>query len=106
VVIISDLDVNQSESLIQANSVAEKIRSSLGEPYVLIVRQGSEVKTIVHHCTASIGVVLFINHEAAQDDIIKWADRAMYQAKENGRNTIRVFNLPTGAAQAAGRNFG
>ena len=106
VVIISDLDVNQAGSLVQAGIVAEKIRSSLGEPYVLLVQHGGEEETIVHHCTASIGVVLFINHETDPDDIIKWADSAMYQAKESGRNTIRVFNLPPGSSQAAGRNFG
>jgi diguanylate cyclase (GGDEF)-like protein len=46
---------------------------------------------IEHHCTASIGVVLFINHEASQDDILKWADISMYQAKESGRNQIRFY---------------
>jgi diguanylate cyclase (GGDEF)-like protein len=47
--------------------------------------------TVKHHCTASIGVVMFINHEASQDDILKWADAAMYQAKEAGRNLIRFY---------------
>ena len=44
---------------------------------------------VEHHCTASIGVALFINHETSQDEIFKWADKAMYQAKEAGRNSIR-----------------
>ena len=48
--------------------------------------------TVEYHCTSSIGVVLFINHEAGQEDIIKWADMAMYKAKEGGRNTIRFFD--------------
>ena len=48
-------------------------------------------------CSASIGVVLFIDHEASQDDILKWADAAMYEAKVAGRNTIRFHNA-NGAA--------
>jgi len=37
-------------------------------------------------------VALFINHEANQEDILKWSDMAMYQAKEDGRNRIRFFD--------------
>jgi GGDEF domain-containing protein len=33
--------------------------------------------------------VVFIDHEGSQDDILKWADAAMYQAKEAGGNLIR-----------------
>jgi len=99
VVMLSDLDIDKAESFAQASGVAEKIRSSLAEPYVLKLRQDDVEKTIVHHCTSSIGVVLFINHEAALDDIIKLADRAMYHAKEGGRNTIRFFDPATGLSQ-------
>jgi diguanylate cyclase (GGDEF)-like protein len=50
--------------------------------------------TIVEHqCSASIGVVVFANHEASPDDLIKWADDAMYQAKDAGRNSIRFYDL-------------
>ena len=55
-------------------------------------QDGNAETTVEHHCTASIGVVLFINHEASQEDILKWADMAMYQAKEAGRNMIRFFD--------------
>ena len=36
---------------------------------------------------ASIGVALF-NNDASAENILKWADKAMYQAKESGRNQI------------------
>jgi len=39
-----------------------------------------------------VGVVLFINHEASTEEIIKWADMAMYQAKKAGGNLIRFYD--------------
>lgn len=93
VVILSDLDEDKSESTAQAAIVAEKIRNTLSEPYLLTVKHEGEAEdTVEHHCTASIGVVLFVNHEASQDDILKWADAAMYQAKAAGRNLIRFYD--------------
>ncbi len=43
---------------------------------------------IEHRCTASIGVLLFLDHEFTLDDLIRWSDEAMYQAKEAGRNRV------------------
>ena len=45
---------------------------------------------IYHKAAASIGVVLF-NNNSDPDNILKWADSAMYQAKEAGRNSIRFY---------------
>jgi diguanylate cyclase (GGDEF)-like protein len=90
VVITSELDTDRTESAAQAGVIAEKIRSALAEPYRLTLKhEGKPDIFIEHRCTASIGVALFINHETAADDILKWADMAMYQAKEAGRNAIR-----------------
>jgi diguanylate cyclase (GGDEF)-like protein len=47
---------------------------------------------VEHHCTSSIGVVLFIDQEYSAEDIIKQADAAMYQAKNGGRNQVRFFD--------------
>ena len=78
--------------MVQAGIVAEKIRSVLSGPYRLtIIRAGKADTTVGHHCTVSIGVVVFINHQSSPDDLIKWADGAMYQAKEAGRNVIQFW---------------
>ena len=93
VVMLGDLTADKAESTSQAEIVAEKIRISLSEPYLLTMkREGKADTTIEHHCTASIGVALFIGHEASQDNILKWADAAMYQAKEAGRNLIMFYD--------------
>jgi diguanylate cyclase (GGDEF)-like protein len=95
VVMLGELDTDKAESVKKAAEVAEKIRASLAQPYQLTLNEegqaGSEVQ---HRCTASIGVALFLNHEASQADILKWADSAMYRAKAAGRNAIRFYGLP------------
>ena len=96
VVLINELDADKAKSAAQAGLIAEKIRIRLSEPYQLAI--GSEGKvdtTIEHRCSTSIGITLFINHEASQDDLLKWADAAMYQAKEAGRNLIRFSDSIT-----------
>ena len=93
VVMLSCLNADKAESTSQAEIVAGKLRTILSEPYLLTISDdGREDATVEHHCTASIGVVVFINHEGSQDDVLEWADTAMYEAKEAGRNMIRFYD--------------
>lgn len=93
VVMLGILSTDRSESTAQAAAIAEKIRSALSAPYRLALTAGAPA-TIEHRCSASIGVVLFVNHRASQDELLKWADAAMYQAKAAGRNQIRFHDSP------------
>lgn len=90
VVILSDLDADKTISAKRARTVAEKIRQILGKPYQLQVmrEEGSKPVKVTHHCTASIGVVLFNDHGISQEDLLKLADSAMYEAKSAGRNQV------------------
>ncbi|MBA3033442.1 MAG: PAS domain S-box protein [Gammaproteobacteria bacterium] len=93
VVLLNVLDTDKAESTSQAEIIAEKIRTALSEPYRLTIRHDEKADTTVeHHCTASIGVSLFFDDEVSQGDIIKWADMAMYLAKETGHNLIRFHD--------------
>lgn len=90
VVMLSELDAEKTSSVEQAKRVAEKIRAILSEPYALSIRKDGQADTIVEHrCTSSIGVKLFTGHEVNADDVLKQADLAMYQAKREGRNSVR-----------------
>jgi diguanylate cyclase (GGDEF)-like protein/PAS domain S-box-containing protein len=92
VIIASELNTSRAESAVQASILAEKIRSALSEPYRLVYKlEGQADSSIEHSCTVSIGVTLFINHQASQTDILKFADMAMYQAKAAGRSQIRFY---------------
>ena len=89
VVILNELDMDKADSAIHAGIAAEKIRVFLSEPYLLACKQeGDTTITVEHHCTSSIGIVLFIGHETSAEDILKRADMAMYQAKKDGRNLV------------------
>jgi diguanylate cyclase (GGDEF)-like protein len=93
VFIINELDTDKTESLSQANIVAEKILAALSAPYQLTVKHQGKADTLIdYRCTSSLGLVLFVNHQASPVDILKWADAAMYQAKDAGRNSIRFFD--------------
>ncbi len=74
-----------------AEMVAEKILSSIIQPYTI---EGHELRI-----SSSIGISLYPNHAQDADALIKYADVAMYQAKENGRNKFLHFD-PTMNATA------
>lgn len=91
IVMISELVANRAESTAKATLIAEKIRIALSEPYRLSIKHDNGTETTVEHrCTSSIGLSLFIGQESTQDEVLKCADAAMYQAKEAGRNQIRL----------------
>jgi diguanylate cyclase (GGDEF)-like protein/PAS domain S-box-containing protein len=90
VVLLKDLDSCKKVSTAQLSCVAEKVRVALAAPYLLQTEGGKSAPG--HSCTASIGVVLFVDHESGEEDILRWADIAMYQAKAAGGDTIRFFD--------------
>lgn len=93
VVLLSELDVDKAKSALLSTKVAEKIRASLAEPYMLKGRQEDvEGAAMEHRCSACIGVVLFVDRVASSEEIVKWADVAMHQAKEAGGNLIRFYD--------------
>lgn len=94
VVILRELNSSKEASVAQAGLVAEKIRTALSEPYRSTICRDGKVNTDIRHgCTASIGVALFIGHDASREDILNRADSAMYKAKEAGRNSIQFHSF-------------
>lgn len=91
-VLLSELIADKTESIKEVGIIAEKIRIKLAEPYLLTIgHMGNTVTTVEHRCSASIGAVVFMNPESSQEDILRRADTAMYQAKDAGRNAV-VFH--------------
>jgi diguanylate cyclase (GGDEF)-like protein/PAS domain S-box-containing protein len=92
VVVLNELDKDKNKAIASANDVAEKILTTLSQPYVLTRNAHDNTSgTLEHRCTTSIGAIVFAKPKTSVDDILKWADAAMYQAKKGGRNTIRFY---------------
>ena len=84
-VLLEALSANAVEAATQAESVGEKIRLALSEPY--------QLDGHLHRSTASIGVTLLDDRQQeGVDEPLKRAELAMYQAKTAGRNTLRFFD--------------
>ncbi len=79
VVLLNRID-HQDDAL----AVAEKVRHSLNQPFEL---DGGHVVSI----SSSAGVAVFPDHGADEPTLSEHADRAMYQAKAQGRNRVVLF---------------
>jgi diguanylate cyclase (GGDEF)-like protein/PAS domain S-box-containing protein len=90
VVLLVDLTGELSTSVKEAARVAEKIRRTIGEAFVLTLPDEGDTpnRTTQHHCSASIGVAMIAANDVAAEDALRWADKAMYTAKERGRNQV------------------
>ncbi|PKO91414.1 MAG: diguanylate cyclase [Betaproteobacteria bacterium HGW-Betaproteobacteria-10] len=85
IVLLENLGLTPESAAIQAETVAEKIRLSLSQAYVVVTHAK-------HFHSASIGISLFSGHNKSTDVLLKQADIALYKAKDAGRNAIRFFD--------------
>ena len=84
VVMLQALSPDLTQAVQHTRLVAGKILNALAEPYLLDSHQ--------YQTSVSIGITLFSSQDVGRDELLKQADLAMYQAKADGRNTIRFFN--------------
>jgi diguanylate cyclase (GGDEF)-like protein len=84
----------------KASAFAWQIRRAILDPYELSTlvldaspAQGAQVEQFLHyHISGSIGVTLFGADEEPVAEVLKRADVAMYQSKQGGKDTIRIFD--------------
>jgi diguanylate cyclase (GGDEF)-like protein/PAS domain S-box-containing protein len=80
VVVLEDLHEKSKTAMAQTLQICKNIVAKLDQPYILAAR--------VHPCTVSIGAALFGRQEQSEDEVLKRADLALYQAKEEGRDKV------------------
>ncbi len=84
VILIDTGEVSKELVVNQLGVIAQKILDELKKPYIM---QKNEFRI-----TASIGIKLFNDNTLSMDELMKYADSAMYNAKAEGRNTYKFFN--------------
>ena len=84
VVLIEGVGEDADEVSLKVAHIADMIRNALALPYILNER--------IHHSSPSIGVCLFKGNGQSVNALLKYADVAMYQAKDAGRNTVRFYD--------------
>ncbi|MBF0470454.1 MAG: EAL domain-containing protein [Gammaproteobacteria bacterium] len=83
VILLTDLGTSREEAEDQARKVAEKLLKVISEPYTI------DQATL--NINTSIGIALFPDGDEEVDELMKFADLAMYRAKERGRNGVELF---------------
>lgn len=90
VVLVESLSLHADEAALQAEAISHKVIESLRQPYQL-----NEHSYVI---TPSLGIVLYQEEKESQDELLKKADVAMYQAKTAGRNNAFFFDPSMQAA--------
>lgn len=84
VILLNELGQDPMIAAQHAETIAEKIHEVFSVSFD--VGLSEPIST-----TSSIGIVLVSSHQQSADDLLKFADTAMYQAKKEGRNTTRFY---------------
>jgi len=80
-----------------AQTTAERIRVAVAELHIPTTDKRGGPTTVTGR-TTSIGVAVYPAHGSSIDTLLQAADAAVYEAKEGGRNQVRVASHTEGAA--------
>ena len=94
VVMLPNLDRREDVAMAQTMTMAERVQYALLAPFELDapVHYGMHAQALRYTCSGSIGVALFGLVDEPLTEVLKRADVAMYQSKQDGRNLIRQYD--------------
>ncbi len=84
--ILNALGRNAMEASLTATRICEEIRTDVASEHELADA------SVMHHVTASFGVALFVGDDESSETLLKHADLALYNAKDHGRNRVKLFD--------------
>lgn len=83
IVLLNNLGTDIKEAAAMAKQLGEKLREVMETPFYL--------NDLEFHCEISIGITLLKKGDN-MEKLLRQADRALYKAKEAGRNTVCFFD--------------
>ena len=83
VILLHNLGPTAAGASIRALDIAETVRRALAKPVT--------IQNESHFTGGSIGITLLDPHTKTVADVLREADMAMYQAKEQGRNRVALY---------------
>ncbi|AXX90409.1 diguanylate cyclase [Arcobacter suis] len=84
IIVLEIPESNKEVAINNINIAAKKILEEIKKPYL--------ISNFDFRLTVSIGIALFENNEFSIDELMKFADTAMYSSKANGRNRFTYFD--------------
>lgn len=84
VVLIEGVSSDEQLASHKIGAIAEKVREALAQPY--------QLKQHEYLSSPSIGITLYHGNEESVEVLLRRADLAMYQVKNEGRNAVRFFD--------------
>lgn len=95
VVVVEEAGGNYADGARAGIVVANRVLAALRAPF--------RADDYLHPSSASIGVVVFDGSNSGPDDLLKFADIAMYRAKAAGRDGVALFEQETPQVPAAAK---
>jgi len=83
VILLSNLGKNLSHAITLTETISNRVHESMQEPFVL---DGHTLNV-----STSIGIVILNSSKDTPDDLLKYADTAMYQSKRDGRGKSSFY---------------
>lgn len=85
IAVLEELSPDETEAKTAAQRTAEKMMTAFAQPFAL---QNSQYRT-----TTSIGICLFFGEQINEEEVLRRADIAMYQAKKSDNvNSIQMYD--------------
>ncbi len=76
--------LSKDEFEVDVVNVANKVIASFADPFVI---DGSDI-----FLTTSLGIAQGLGEQYTANELIKFADAALYRAKRNGKNMLEIYN--------------
>lgn len=84
VILLDGLSSTSDEACRKSLLVASNVLQALSMPFL--------IDGFSYRLSGSIGIALFSGTTVSQEDLLRYADSAMYNAKDSGRGTARFFD--------------